>query len=438
MNNKAETRTAVIVVVIAVILLVIILLGLTPYGKKFIQFAKSLARNDTQARVEDFQRLHYSLAKDEVEYYDGNEWLGFKGKNLEMDDKMISYDQVYQTFVNYYYGANRKGEFKDGKKIGDSERHATIKFAPEENALSTTPPAEALIDNGTINKDLTIFYVHQERYSWLNLQRGNKPLSSYVIATFVDKKYIINYNNKIFLVAKEGSLEPVEHLLTNPLKSPFTFPTKLPSLKEYPEETATHLKAFKGKKISVDVKPIKEISPSDALNCPQGKEALPKTLDLFPQQGYSLQFKRATCFKEESEGKEKYPLSAQYRMVFKGNPINLYLIFDLAMYDSVKKQYLMGSTRLSAFSNQREGTVLEEHNNPTVFEAQLANAVDQWKRYGLAERIKIPYLIKDPDPKKGGFVPSSEPLDVCITQIGYDLNVDLKDPNYFCGEYVNE
>lgn len=99
--------------VIAVAILIIVVFGVYGFytGKAYAFFDFLPGFNSTKEGVKGIEILRYDIFNGKVEYYDGIDWNGFSGKMVKFGDKKINYDDMKNTFENFYYKSDR------GKKI---------------------------------------------------------------------------------------------------------------------------------------------------------------------------------------------------------------------------------------------------------------------------------------------------------------------------------
>ncbi len=94
--------------VIAVAVLIIVIFGVYGFYTGTYAFADFIPGfNSTKEGVKGIEILKYDILEDEVFYYDGNKWIGFKGKTIKLGDKEIKYDNIQKNFRDFYYKSNR-------------------------------------------------------------------------------------------------------------------------------------------------------------------------------------------------------------------------------------------------------------------------------------------------------------------------------------------
>jgi hypothetical protein len=123
MNKKGETQTGYLVpLIVALAVLALVIVGIWAVSSGKISFWKDIPvpgqKNDT-IKIES-ATFRYIVSDDAVEYYTGTEWKEFKGKNLDIGNKRVSYDELSRKFYDYFYasrGPERVRINEDAQKI---------------------------------------------------------------------------------------------------------------------------------------------------------------------------------------------------------------------------------------------------------------------------------------------------------------------------------
>ncbi len=116
MNKRGEESSptgGIVKAVIAVVVLVIVAIALYFYfSDKAIPFARNLfGFNDTKTGVTGVEILGYSFFDGKLKYYDGNSWIDFEGKTIELNEKRIDYASTKSAFKSYFIDSRKSTSF---------------------------------------------------------------------------------------------------------------------------------------------------------------------------------------------------------------------------------------------------------------------------------------------------------------------------------------
>ena len=117
MNKKGseggETGSTTINTILSIVVFALvagIFVAFALYGKQIIQLLPGFG-NETVV-VKGVEKLRYVVTEDQVQYYDSNyKWKNFgNGEQIQMNDKIIKYEEVKQAFVKYYFFSDRDND----------------------------------------------------------------------------------------------------------------------------------------------------------------------------------------------------------------------------------------------------------------------------------------------------------------------------------------
>ncbi len=92
--------SAIIVIVIVAVLLVIVFTSVFPWLAGKIELFKFSFKQDNET-TKGFNILRYDLDNGKVEYYDGNNFLDFSGKDIKLREGNLNYDNIKASFDDY-------------------------------------------------------------------------------------------------------------------------------------------------------------------------------------------------------------------------------------------------------------------------------------------------------------------------------------------------